>query len=99
MSEDDTTPAADPEEVEPIEDDKSIRREITEIRPTDPSPEVFGEEPPNFSLGGVLGIIKKKGLAGAHADDAWGPHVHLFIIMIIIFLIALGVAIVQFTTT
>jgi hypothetical protein len=85
------------EEVEPVDKDAPVRRKVREIIPTDPSPEVFEDEPPKLTIGGVFGIVKKKGLLGALSDDAWGPHVHLVMLLIIIFFIAVGVALVQLT--
>lgn len=87
--------AEESEVVEVVEEEKSIRREIQEIIPTDTAPEVNDPEPPQLSISGVLNIVKKKGLAGALSDDAWGPHVHLVMLLVIIFLIAIGIAIIQ----
>ncbi|UCH88027.1 MAG: hypothetical protein JSV49_07080 [Thermoplasmata archaeon] len=70
-------------------EEKSERRQVLEIRPKDPSPEVNDAEPPRYSLGGVLNTVKKKGLLEALADDAWGPHVHLTLLLTVIIFIAI----------
>lgn len=86
----------DPVEVDPIDEDKTVKRDIQEIRPTDNLPDVDLAEPPKLTIGGVLDVIKKKGLVGAISDDAWGPHVHLIILLIIISLVAVSVGVIQF---
>lgn len=79
-------------------DEKVIRRDIREIIPDDTMPEVNDPEPPELSIGGVLEVVRKKGLVGAISDDAWGPHVHLLMIISIIFIIAIVIAIIQAIT-
>jgi hypothetical protein len=83
------------EQIEVVEEETMTRRHIEEIIPTDTAPEVNDPEPPKLTIPGVMGIVKKKGLAGALSDDAWGPHVHLVMLLVIIFLIALGIALIQ----
>ena len=93
---------SDKEKEEPVEvqteEEQSSKRRVLEIRPKNPSPEVNDDEPPKLTLGGVFSVIRKKGLLEALSDDAWGPHVHLVTILIIILMIAVGVAIIQFST-
>jgi hypothetical protein len=98
MADEDKAASEESMEVDPVDDEQSVRREILEIRPKDPSPEVFDPEPPELTIGGVLGIVKKKGLIGALSDDAWAPHVHLVMLLVIITMIAIGVAIIQLAT-
>jgi hypothetical protein len=98
MADEDKAVSEDSMEVEPEEEESSTRREILEIRPKDPSPEVNDPEPPELTIGGVLGIVRKKGLIGALSDDAWAPHVHLVMLLVIITMIAIGVAIIQLAT-
>ena len=76
------------------EEEETRTKTVVEIIPKNPSPEIHNDEPPKFSLNGVFTIIRKKGLMEAMSDDAWGPHVHLVMILIVITLIAIGVAIV-----
>jgi hypothetical protein len=90
----------DAQEVQPMDDpeEKVVRREIREIIPDDTMPEVNDPEPPELSVGGVLGVVRKKGLIGAISDDAWGPHVHLLMLISIIFIVAVVIAIIQVVT-
>jgi hypothetical protein len=97
MTMDDDQKDEQPKTDEP-EEETHTRREIVEIRPKDPSPEINDPEPPKFSIGGVLAVVKKKGLLEAITDDAWGPHVHLVLLMSIVSIIAIIIAIVQFSS-
>ena len=45
--------------------------------------------PPSFNIGEILNTIKEKGLRGAMDDPRMGPHVHLFVILCIIFLVTI----------
>ena len=80
------------------DDDEVVRREIREIIPTDTMPDVNEPEPPKLSVTGALNVVKKKGLLGAITDDAWGPHVHLLMLLVIIFIMAVTIAIIQVAT-
>lgn len=45
--------------------------------------------PPSFNIRDILDTIKEKGLRGAMDDPRMGPHVHLFVILCIIFLVTI----------
>ncbi|HDD59992.1 hypothetical protein B6U83_01675 [Thermoplasmatales archaeon ex4484_36] len=45
--------------------------------------------PPSFNIGEILKTIREKGLRGAMDDPRMGPHVHLFVILCIIFLVTI----------
>ena len=98
MAEDENESGEEAMEVAPVEESGGSRREIKEIRPKNPSPEINDPEPPTYSLSGVIGVIKKKGLNEAILDDAWGPHVHITLIISIIICIGLIVAAIQLST-
>ena len=80
------------------DDDEVVRREIREIIPTDTMPDVNEPDPPLLSVTGALNVVKKKGLLGAITDDAWGPHVHLLMLLVIILIMAVTIAIIQTVT-
>lgn len=46
---------------------------------------------PPFSLGKVVSTMKDKGLIGALEDPEQGPHVHLTLLLVTIFVVSFGI--------
>ena len=45
--------------------------------------------PPSFNIGEILETIREKGIRGAMDDTRMGPHVHLFVLLVIIFILTI----------
>jgi hypothetical protein len=57
-------------------------------------PEV-GDEPPEVSIGTIINAFRTRGFMDTINDEVLGPHVHLFVLLSIVFLITIIIGIVQ----
>jgi hypothetical protein len=83
--------------------------EIIEVKPFDPkapsgSDSVYvtdhsiPDEPPEFSVFQIINMIRERGFSESIKDEAWGPHVHLMIILCTVFLIAIIIGVITLAT-
>ena len=86
MAQDSTSKAEDRFEVQPL-DTQSGSLYV----PDQPIP----DEPPEFSIGKVLKLFRERSFSEVIKDEAWGPHVHLVLILFIVFVIAIVIGIIQ----
>jgi hypothetical protein len=54
-----------------------------------------GDEPPEVSISSIISTFRTRGIIDTLNDEVLGPHVHLFLLLSLIFLIAIIVGIVQ----
>jgi len=55
----------------------------------------IGEEPPEVSIGSILLAFRTRGFVDTMNDEAMGPHTHLFVLLSIIFFIAIIIGLAQ----
>ena len=56
----------------------------------------IGDEPPEFSIKAIISSFRTRGLLATMDDEALGPHVHLFLLLMIIFSLSIIIGISQF---
>ena len=56
----------------------------------------IGEEPPEVSIGSIVKAFQTRGFVDTMNDEALGPHTHLFVLLSIIFFIAVIIGLIQF---
>ena len=55
----------------------------------------ISEEPPEFSIGNLITTFREKGIINALNDEAMGPHTHLFLLLTLVFFLAIIIGIAQ----
>lgn len=79
--------------------------DLIEVKPLDTSapstsddsmyiPDNIPEEPPEFSIGEMIGMFRERSFSEILKDEAWGPHVHLLIILVTVFFIAIVIGVI-----
>jgi hypothetical protein len=71
-------------------------KETVEVTEEEEEEEVYDDdlqEPPSLKPGELMKVIRKKGVLGAMRDEGMGPHMHLFTIIGIVIIIAIGVGV------
>ena len=53
------------------------------------------DEPPKVSIGSIIENFRTRGLVATLDDEVLGPHTHLFVLLSIVFLIAIIIGIIQ----
>ncbi len=81
--------------------------DLVEVKPLDPKAtadsdsiyipdQPIPEEPPDFSIGEMIGMFRERSFSEILQDEAWGPHVHLLIILFTVFIIAIIIGLITF---
>ena len=65
-----------------------------EIYTTSSEPEI-GDEPPEVSIGAIISMFRTRGLLNTLNDEEFGPHVHLFFLLSIVFVITIIIGIIS----
>ena len=81
--------------------------QFSEVKPLDPgnmdkinnTERPIPDVPPEFSIGELITLFRELGISEALKDEAWGPHVHLLIILFTVFIIAILIGIITWVTT
>jgi hypothetical protein len=53
----------------------------------------IGDEPPDVSILGIISTFRTRGFIDTINDDILGPHVHLFLLLSIVFVITIFIGI------
>ena len=53
----------------------------------------LGEEPPDASIGSIISSFRTRGFKETLNDEGMGPHTHLFVLLGLVFFIAVFVGI------
>ena len=77
-------------EVKPLDPTAPSTSEDSMYIPDQPIP----EEPPEFSIGEMIGMFRERSFSEILKDEAWGPHVHLLIILVTVFFIAIVIGVI-----
>ena len=56
------------------------------------------DEPPEFSVIKIINMFRERSFSEILKDEAWGPHVHLMIILCTVFLIAIIIGLITWAT-
>ena len=54
------------------------------------------EDPPEFSIGVLMSNFSTRGVFNTINDEALGPHAHLFVLLCIVFLLAMLIGVIAF---
>jgi len=84
--------------------------DIIEVKPFDPSApsgedtiyapdQPIPDEPPEFNVFAIINMFRERSFSELMKDEAWGPHIHLTIILCTVFLIAIIIGLITWATT